>query len=81
MGAGRTELFTSMIGSFPGKSTGTLKIDGKQTKIKNPKGAIAAGIAYVSEDRKRYGLVLGMDIAKEYNISIIEQSEDKGHHR
>ena len=78
MGAGRTELFTSMIGSFPGKSTGTLKIDGKQTKIKNPKDAIAAGIAYVSEDRKRYGLVLGMDIAKNTTLASLSKVKTKG---
>lgn len=78
MGAGRTELFTSMIGSLPGKSTGTITIDGKNTKIKNPRDAIAAGIAYVSEDRKKLGLVLGMDIAKNTTLAALRKVMKNG---
>lgn len=69
MGAGRSELFISLFGGMPGKKAGTVTIDGKPVKIKMPADAIKEGLAYVSEDRKRYGLVLGMDITK--NTTLI----------
>lgn len=73
MGAGRTELFTSIIGSFNGKSVGTIKVEGVEQVIKNPSDAIKAGIAYVSEDRKKFGLVLGMDITKNTTLASLQQ--------
>lgn len=69
MGAGRSELFISLFGGLPGKKVGQVLIDGKKTNIKTPAQAIAEGLAYVSEDRKRYGLVLGMDITQ--NTTLI----------
>lgn len=69
MGAGRSELFISLFGGLPGKKQGTVTINGKGTNIKVPADAIREGLAYVSEDRKRYGLVLGMDITK--NTTLI----------
>lgn len=69
MGAGRSELFISLFGGMNGKKEGTVKIDGKTVNIKSPANAISEGLAYVSEDRKRYGLILGMDITK--NTTLI----------
>ncbi|OBW59274.1 xylose ABC transporter ATP-binding protein [Solibacillus sp. FSL K6-1781] len=69
MGAGRSELFISLFGGMPGKKEGTVKLNDKTVTIKSPADAIKEGFAYVSEDRKRYGLVLGMDIAK--NTTLI----------
>ncbi|WP_066172685.1 xylose ABC transporter ATP-binding protein [Bacillus marinisedimentorum] len=71
MGSGRTELFTSLFGGYPGKSCGTVKIEGKPANIHHPADAIKAGLAYVSEDRKRYGLVLGMDIQKNTTLAAL----------
>lgn len=63
MGAGRTELSMSIFGkSYGSNITGTLKIDGKEVSLKNPREAINAGIAYVTEDRKGNGLVLSQSI-------------------
>lgn len=78
MGAGRTELFTSIIGSYPGKKIGKIIVNGQEKKINNPKDAIKSGIAYVSEDRKKYGLVLGMDILK--NITLASLDKITKHH-
>lgn len=64
MGAGRSELFISLFGGMNGKKVGQVMIDNKKTAIKTPAQAINAGLAYVSEDRKRYGLILGMDITQ-----------------
>ena len=43
-------------------------MNGKVVHIKSPKDAVAHGIGYLSEDRKRYGLALGMDV--EENIAL-----------
>ena len=71
MGAGRTELFASIFGAFPSRSEGELFIDGRPVKIKNPADALANGLALVSEDRKRYGLVLGMDIKENTTLASL----------
>lgn len=70
MGAGRTELLETIFGLNAGKSTYTLSVDGANTVVKSPKDAIAKGIAFVTEDRKKEGLVLGMDISE--NISLTQ---------
>ena len=64
MGAGRTELAMSIFGqSYGTLLSGTLKIDGKEVKLKKtPLDAIRHKIAYVTEDRKGNGLVLTQSI-------------------
>ncbi|MGL5438058.1 MAG: multiple monosaccharide ABC transporter ATP-binding protein [Lachnospiraceae bacterium] len=59
MGAGRTELAMSIFGrSYGQKISGTTIINGKNVRLKSVKEAIHHKLAYVSEDRKNYGLVL-----------------------
>ena len=57
MGAGRTEVMETIFGLRKADS-GTTKIHGKPVKIKNPRDAIRNGMAFISEDRKLYGLNL-----------------------
>lgn len=62
-GAGRTELAMSIFGkSYGQKISGTLTVKGKEMVLNNTKEAIEAGIAYVTEDRKGNGLILGQPI-------------------
>ncbi len=62
-GAGRTELAMSIFGrSYGQKISGTLIVKGKATVLKDTRNAINAGIAYVTEDRKNNGLILGQPI-------------------
>jgi ribose transport system ATP-binding protein len=61
MGAGRTEVARAVFGADPVDS-GEVTVLGKKVKIRIPKDAVAAGIGYLSEDRKRFGLALGMDV-------------------
>jgi len=68
MGAGRTELLETLFGMHPTNSSYDLEIDQKNTFHKKPKDAIENGLAFVTEDRKTEGLVLGMDISS--NISL-----------
>ena len=59
MGAGRTELAMSIFGKSYGKKiTGQVFINGKEVHLDNVNKAIESGLAYVTEDRKEYGLVL-----------------------
>ena len=59
MGAGRTELAMSIFGRSYGENiTGTLKINGKEVKLRNVQEAIKHKLAYVTEDRKGNGLIL-----------------------
>ena len=63
MGAGRTELAMSLFGrSYGSGITGSLKLNGKEVRLKNEKDAIRHGLAYVTEDRKGNGLILSNPI-------------------
>ena len=73
MGAGRTELVESIFGAFSGDSSGELYLFGKRVKIKSPKDAIKKGMGLVTEDRKALGLVLGLSIAHNMTISIVNR--------
>jgi len=69
IGAGRTELAMSIFGALEGAITGKMEYRGKErTHFKNTSEAIAEGVFYSSEDRKKYGLILSSDIA--YNTSL-----------
>jgi ribose transport system ATP-binding protein len=61
VGAGRTEVMRAVFGADPHDS-GEILVHGKVVNIKTPRDAVANGIAYLSEDRKRYGLALPMDV-------------------
>ena len=67
MGAGRTEMLKAVFGAFR-KNSGRIKVRGKEVAIRSPKDAIRIGIAYLTEDRKKDGLFLGLSI-KENMIS------------
>ena len=74
MGAGRTELAMSIFGQSYGTLTaGTLKIDGKEIKLKKtPSDAIKHKIAYVTEDRKGNGLVLSQTIKVNTSLANLD---------
>lgn len=72
MGAGRTELMMSIFGVYAGRSQGKVSIDGKKVSIKDAQDAIREGLALVSEDRKKYGLVMNMDIMKNTSIASLK---------
>lgn len=74
MGAGRTELAMSLFGrSYGQKISGTIKINGKQVVLKNVKDAINNKLAYVSEDRKRYGLILIDSVRGNMTLSALSK--------
>lgn len=72
MGAGRTELAMSLFGhSYGQKISGSVKIKGKEVKLKTVKDAIDNKLAYVSEDRKTYGLVLIDDVKRNMTMAAL----------
>ncbi len=79
MGAGRTELAKSIFGrSYGTHITGTLLLDGKEVHLKNAKDAIRHKLAYVTEDRKGDGLILGNPIKINTTLSNLEAVSSKG---
>ena len=76
MGAGRTELARAIMGADP-KTEGKIILHGKEVKIKQPSDAVAAGIGYLSEDRKRFGLLLGQDITFNVILSSIPRFSNR----
>lgn len=74
MGAGRTELAMSIFGKTYGqKIHGTIKLHGNEVKIKNVRDAIDHKLAYVSEDRKNYGLVLIDGIKRNMTMAALRK--------
>lgn len=61
VGAGRTEVARAVFGADP-VASGEVLLDGKKLTIHSPSDAVQHGIAYLSEDRKRYGLALDLDV-------------------
>ncbi len=79
MGAGRTELAMSIFGRAYGKNiSGTAYKHGKEIDISNIDKAIANGIAYATEDRKAYGLVLIQEIKDNITLANLEEISDHG---
>jgi len=70
MGAGRTEFAMSVFGRSYGRDiSGRAFMDGREVDLSTVARAIAAGLAYVTEDRKHLGLVLGEDIRKNVTLA------------
>jgi len=70
VGAGRTELLTTLFGITPAGS-GEIKIDGEATKIVDSQTAIQHGIGLVPEDRKLQGIVLEMSVRENTSLSTL----------
>lgn len=86
MGAGRTELAMSIFGrSYGQKISGQIYKNGTEIQLNNVSQAIDQGVAYVTEDRKQYGLILNDDIKKNITLanlksiaknSVIDENEE-----
>ncbi|MBM6596457.1 multiple monosaccharide ABC transporter ATP-binding protein [Microvirga pudoricolor] len=73
MGAGRTELAMSLFGRTWGQNiSGTVLLNGREIDTSTVGRAVDNGIAYVTEDRKTYGLILEEDIRKNVTLANLE---------
>ncbi|HWX03804.1 multiple monosaccharide ABC transporter ATP-binding protein [Collimonas sp.] len=78
MGAGRTELAMSIFGRAYGQRiSGKVFLRGKEIDVSTVQKAIDNGIAYVTEDRKGYGLILDQDIKKNISLANLNGVSDK----
>ena len=73
MGSGRTELMTAIFGAWPGKYSRNVVLEGIERIISSPADAIASGMAFVTEDRKRYGLILEQTIVDNMTLAGLKQ--------
>lgn len=79
MGAGRTELAMSVFGKSYGKKiSGEIIKDNKKINIRNVRDAITNGLAYVTEDRKNFGLILIDDIKNNTSLSNLNKVSKLG---
>lgn len=69
VGAGRTEIVRAIAGADIPQS-GSIEVMGKKVRIRSPHDGIQAGIAFITEDRKAQGLVLGMNVRE--NITLAQ---------
>lgn len=76
VGAGRTELLKTICGVYPFEK-GTIKLNGKQIHPKSPSQSIEEGIYYMTEDRKRNGLVLPMSVKENTSLSSLDKITNK----
>ena len=72
MGAGRTETARLLFGADP-RESGEIFVNGKQVKINSPVDAVKAGIGYLSEDRKQFGLCVGLSVSDNTVLPALEQ--------
>ena len=71
MGAGRTETARAIFGADP-KESGDIYINGEKVTINSPQDAVRCGIGYLSEDRKRYGIVVQKTVAENSTMACLE---------
>jgi ABC-type sugar transport system ATPase subunit len=77
VGAGRTEVMRALFGA-DALDSGEIRKNGRVLTIRNPRDAIAQGIAYLPEDRKHQGLVLSMSGAENVVMASLERSSVAG---
>jgi len=69
MGAGRSDLLMAIFGAHAGRVSGEIRLEGRRIHISNPADAIKQGIGFVTEDRKRFGLVLDQTILNNMTLA------------
>lgn len=72
MGAGRTETARALFGADE-KESGEVYVNGRKTHIRTPADGVRAGICYLSEDRKRYGVILDKTLAENTTMASLEK--------
>jgi ribose transport system ATP-binding protein len=71
VGAGRTEIVRAIAGADV-PTGGAIAVDGKPVRVHSPHAAIEAGIAFITEDRKAQGLVLGMTVRENTTLAHLD---------
>ena len=77
VGAGRTELARILFGLTPADA-GEIVISGKRVVVDSPARAMALGIAYVPEDRRRHGVILDLSVAANMSLALLPKMSRRG---
>jgi len=77
MGAGRTELMKVLYGALP-RSSGSVTLNNRAVVVRSPQQGLENGIVYISEDRKRDGLVLGMSVKENMSLTALRYFSHAG---
>jgi D-xylose transport system ATP-binding protein len=77
MGAGRSELLMAIFGAWNGKKSGEIFVEGRKVSIDSPRDAIENGIGFVTEDRKRFGLLLEQTILDNLTLAGLKRISGK----
>lgn len=72
MGAGRTETARAIFGADP-KQSGDIYVNGEKVEINSPQDAVKCGIGYLSEDRRRFGIVVQKTVAENSTMASVER--------
>ena len=76
MGAGRTEVARVIFGADR-REAGEIMVHGRPVSITSPSDAVAHGIGYLSEDRKQFGLALGLDVRANVGLASLPRFCDR----
>ena len=77
MGSGRTELMKVLYGALP-RSAGSVTLEGKAIRVRSPEEGLQQGIVYITEDRKRDGLVSGMSVKENMSLTALRYFSHQG---
>ncbi|MBG6177433.1 ribose transport system ATP-binding protein [Labrenzia sp. EL_208] len=77
MGAGRTEVARAIFGADP-RDGGDIRVHGKDVSVTTPHDAVVAGIGYLSEDRKHFGLATGMNVRDNIALASLDKFTGRG---
>lgn len=78
MGAGRTELLSTIFGAAPGPWQGEVRVAGNPIALRSPEDAVAAGLALVPEDRKADGLILPFSVLTNLSLAHLDDISVSG---
>jgi len=78
MGAGRTELLECLFGASPEPPRGSIRLEGRPVRFQHPAEAMKAGIALVTEDRKRLGLFAHMTVGQNITMCTLAEAARAG---
>jgi ribose transport system ATP-binding protein len=74
MGAGRTELLECLFGASTERPSGTILLDDRAVRFRHPREALRAGVAMVTEDRKRLGIFAQMVVRENVSVCTLNQT-------
>ena len=73
MGAGRSDLLMGIFGAHAGRVSGEIRIEDKVVRLNSPAEAIQQGIGFVTEDRKRFGLVIDQTVLNNMTLAGLKK--------